>query len=460
MTGRKPTGQVLERSGRRGTTYALRFRAYGERHYLTLGSESEGWTRRRAEDELQCVLADVEHGFWISPLRRSRLLDAREPQSRTPDFGPFATALISSRDGQVATATFEYLRWGLAHLMPSFGSWNLGEIDVEAVDRYREHKVRESDRHRRAIERGKPHRDSHGRVRRPLSPSSINKTIEVLRWVLSVAREYGHISGNPAQGSRRKLPEPPPRPVHLDTAEQIEALLEAAAELDGDPLFRCSDRRAIIAVLVFAGLRADELCRLLWRDVDLVGGRIRVEGAKTQAGVREVDLLPPLRGILIAHKVGARNIAPDAPVFCTRTGMRRDKDNLRFRVLAPALRRADELLGQRGRPPLPEGVSPHKLRHTFASVLIACGEDPASVSYQLGHVDPAFTLRVYGHVMRRRPFERARLKAMIGRVVFGHPPHSTSPKLDLPDRLPSEIFAAGYRGLPALPSWAGRAEEG
>lgn len=50
-------------------------------------------------------------------------------------------------------------------------------------------------------------------------------------------------------------------------------------------------------------------------------------------------------------------------------------------------------------------------------MLIAYGEDPASVTYQLGHVDPTFTLRVYGHMMRRGASERARLKAMVnGRV--------------------------------------------
>lgn len=63
--------------------------------------------------------------------------------------------------------------------------------------------------------------------------------------------------------------------------------------------------------------------------------------------------------------------------------------------------------------PLPKGVTTHKLRHTFASTLIACGEDPASVMAQLGHTDPKFTLRVYTHMMRRGPAERTRLKALV-----------------------------------------------
>jgi integrase len=59
----------------------------------------------------------------------------------------------------------------------------------------------------------------------------------------------------------------------------------------------------------------------------------------------------------------------------------------------PVARCASELLAKRKHSPLPQGLTPHKLRHTFASVLVACGEDPASVMAQLGHSDPKFTLR-------------------------------------------------------------------
>ena len=53
--------------------------------------------------------------------------------------------------------------------------------------------------------------------------------------------------------------------------------------------------RPLLAALVFAGLRIDEALSLLWRDVDLAGGYLRVRRSKTEAGVREVDLLAPLR---------------------------------------------------------------------------------------------------------------------------------------------------------------------
>jgi hypothetical protein len=44
MVARPATGQVVERDGKRGITYALRVRAYGRREYITLGGSWEGWT--------------------------------------------------------------------------------------------------------------------------------------------------------------------------------------------------------------------------------------------------------------------------------------------------------------------------------------------------------------------------------------------------------------------------------
>ena len=67
---RRSEGQVVERHWKSGRGYALRFRAYGERQYLTLGLEAEGWDRKRAEEELANVMADVRRGLWTPPTRR------------------------------------------------------------------------------------------------------------------------------------------------------------------------------------------------------------------------------------------------------------------------------------------------------------------------------------------------------------------------------------------------------
>ncbi len=58
-------------------------------------------------------------------------------------------------------------------------------------------------------------------------------------------------------------------------------------------------------------------------------------------------------------------------------------------------------------------MTAHKLRHTFTSILSVRGEDPPTVMAQLGHTDPAFTLRVYAHAMRRDTGDKERLKALV-----------------------------------------------
>jgi integrase len=221
-----------------------------------------------------------------------------------------------------------------------------------------------------------------------------------------------------------------PGPVHLDSAEQIAIVLEAAGQLDrGEAVLEVQDRygrtwtqrqpvqttgrRAAIATLLLGGGRASATGAMLWRDVDLANGRFEVGRDKTAAGTREVEMLPLLREILTEHKAASEKTGPDDPVFVTAAGKPRSRHNLRQDVVDAVVARADKLAEERGLQPLPRGITPHKLRHTFASILVAIGKDPTYVMQQLGHTDPAFTLRVYAHVMRRSEEERERLKALV-----------------------------------------------
>lgn len=62
---RLPTGSVTTRVDRHGeTVFSLRFRAYGKRRWLTLGSESEGWTEAGAFQRLEEVLDQVAAKTW------------------------------------------------------------------------------------------------------------------------------------------------------------------------------------------------------------------------------------------------------------------------------------------------------------------------------------------------------------------------------------------------------------
>ncbi len=313
--------------------------------------------------------------------------------AEVPTFHVFASKWLTSRRGELRPSTIALYTWQLTdHLLPFFAHHLLTEITVQQVDCYRHAKVAE----------GK------------LSASSINKTLTRLAQILEDAVEYDHIVRNPARGRRRRLKVTKPRPVHLESAEQIQALLDAATELDATSKARTRGRRALIATLVFAGLRISEACALQWRDVDLGNSRITVGDSKTDAGMRRVDIRPALHDELAAHKASAwGRHANDDLVFPTASGTARDKDNARVHVINPVVEKADELLAERELLPLPRGVTAHKLRHTYASILAALGEPMPYVMAQIGHTDPAFTLKVYAHAMRRGTDELARLKALV-----------------------------------------------
>lgn len=155
-----------------------------------------------------------------------------------------------------------------------------------------------------------------------------------------------------------------------------------------------------MATLTLAGLRISGALDLRWRDVDLAAGRLRVADAKTDAGVRQVDLLPALREELSIHKAQTRFGDPDDFVFPTERGARQDR-NARRRVVIRSVERANENLTARGRNPLPEGITPHSLRRTFILLLLATGAEVPYVMRQVGHSDPKVTLSIYAQVMYR-----------------------------------------------------------
>jgi integrase len=194
----------------------------------------------------------------------------------------------------------------------------------------------------------------------------------------------------------------------------------------------------MLATLVFGGLRIGELLELGWRDVDLTAGRIIVRASKTDAGVREVDMLPALRDELLTLKASTQRANSIDLIFGTRQARPQSPGNVRNRVLAPAVTRANERLATDGDVPLPDRLTPHKLRHTFASLLVALGVDPGAVMDQLGHTDPTFTLRVYRHGMRRDDSSKRALRELVG----------------LPDRSAdwAAMGSSGVEGLTMMPS--------
>ena len=159
---------------------------------------------------------------------------------------------------------------------------------------------------------------------------------------------------------------------------------------------REAGRLPVVATLLLAGPRILELSKLDRSDLDLAARQIRMPRVKTAASERSVPMLPSLHEILLTQSAERRS--RKAPAFLTRNGTRQHPDNIRARLLAGVLERANTLLADRDEQPIAH-MTPHTLRRTFASLLAEIGVSPRRAMYLLGHTDPKFTMRVYQQVL-------------------------------------------------------------
>jgi integrase len=487
---RRPGVQITrDRRNDGSTTYALRVRVGGTDDRVSLGNSNDGWDEARAERAREQLLAKIELGLWSPRTSRSSA-----DYDEEPSFRELATDWLEARQANpaISPATTTRDRWALTrYLLPFLGELLPSQITPLTVKRYRRHIHEENALIRAALEAGKPIADrSTGRPLRPLSNSSINKTLLTLAAVVDDAEDAGWVQRNVARGRRTR--EPVER-HHVDvlSPDEFESLLEAAAELDGQHhrartieraervrllrqaqltwkeiaakvgvapttaiyLYRCElpppetgARRAIVATLGLAGLRVTELCQLEQRHVHLAARKIHVRESKTAAGVRAIDIRPRLLEELTAYNAARGEVNPTAPAFPTRTGQSRDKDNVRERVIRPVVSRANELRAGRGEPPILAHVTPHTLRRTYISFMLAAGFDLPYVQEQVGHQDPSTTLKIYAQVIRRpdRDNLRADMRALLGEDRPGIAPAPEPDELRSPSRA-DHILAANEK---------------
>ena len=174
------------------------------------------------------------------------------------------------------------------------------------------------------------------------------------------------------------------------TPDEQQLILDA---LDGQ-------NRNLIQFAFWSGLRTSELIALNWGDVDFETGYIDVnkaltqaadnpEAPKTLAGKRKVKLLEPALQALKAQRCYTR--LKNQEVFqYPKTNSRWTGDQAIRRTLwIPALKKA----GVKYR-------KPYQTRHTYASMMLSAGENLLWVSKQMGHKNPAITLKAYGRFIK------------------------------------------------------------
>jgi integrase len=392
---RRLRGQIRTHERKDGqVTFSVRVRAYGRREVVTLGTDTDGWTLCKAERALDRILAEIQVGVWQPPSMSGSL---GEDQT----FHAFASRWWAARRVELRPTTRADYEWRLCkHLLPFFADVQVSAITIALVDEYRNQKVIERERIRVAAADGQPFRDKRGQRRVALSNESINKTLALLANILDAAVEYGLLPSNPARGARRRLKADRPTRRFLE-ADELGELLAVAGELDRSARSdHRTGRRPMIAVMAKSGLRVGEVCALRWRSVDAVHQRLVIEQAKTKAGIREVDLSLDLVDELNAWRAERKPASVDEFLFATASGRPRDKDSVRERVLAPVVRRANEIRGGRGIAAMPS-VTPHALRRTYISLMLEAGAPLPYVMDQVGHADSKTTLEIYAQVQKR-----------------------------------------------------------
>lgn len=246
--------------------------------------------------------------------------------------------------------------------------------------------------------------------RKKLSRAALALRFSALRTFYRYLARRGIVAASPMKNVL--LPKPARRLPRFLTVGQLEALL--AAPLRGlateapargrpvDPVLAQRDV-AILETIYSCGLRASELCGLRVADLDPAAGVVRVLG-KGKKERRSPIGGPALRAIRAYWDLLAPPPAGDAPVFLSHSQTPRP---LHPRDLQRRLKRYLVLAG------LDPRLTPHKLRHSYATHLLDAGADLRSVQELLGHAHLA-TTQVYTHVTTdrlKRAYEAAHPRA-------------------------------------------------
>lgn len=247
-----------------------------------------------------------------------------------------------------------------------------------------------------------------GLVEHASSRRMVVQTVATLRVILATAVEWERVPSNPA--ARLTMPaadtEREQAVERVLDADQMQRLFAAAGSLRTETMLRAAAE---------AGLRRGEVAGLRWPDVDLIGRRLSIRRSIVQeratAGepmtkverttkgrrARRVAITSSFASLLASWysaSVVTGGAAADGYVWPGKQA-----GPMHDRSLARAVERAcarGGLLHQADGRPL---VTPHGLRHSCASIMLARGVPLIVVSRQLGHANPHITATIYAHLL-------------------------------------------------------------
>jgi integrase/recombinase XerD len=215
---------------------------------------------------------------------------------------------------------------------------------------------------------------------RPLTPATVARKLSALSSWYDFLTKLRAVEANPVAGADRpRVARDHSSTVGL-TPEEVDALL-AAADADTGP--HAARNQAAVALLADLGLRVGELVSLDLDDIGYERGHRSVRFVGKGGKPRRRALTPGTSAALDAY-LRVRPGPPEGAVFLTASGARLDRHAV-FRLVRRLARDAGI--------PAWAKLSPHSLRHAFATTARAEGVPLEDVQDAMGHADPRTTRR-------------------------------------------------------------------
>ncbi len=222
---------------------------------------------------------------------------------------------------------------------------------------------------------------------REYSKSTTARKLATLRSFYKFCLKRSYVGGNPLSAIR--TPKQEKRLPKFLEEEQVKRLLEAP---DVNTLLGARDR-AMLETMYSTGVRVSELVDLNLADVDFVGEALHIRGKGKKARVTPIapTALAWIRRYMEMRRADPRAAAfNQEAVFVNKHGQRLSTRSVR--------RKLDKYLALVGLDP---AISPHTLRHSFATHMLNRGADLRAVQALLGHQSLS-TTQIYTHVTTAR----------------------------------------------------------
>jgi len=313
-------------------------------------------TKRDAELFLASIEIDKSRGAYVDP-SKSRVL-----------VGEWLDNWMAGRSDWQPTSRERARGIVEIHIKPKLGQYPLGALDHQTIQKWA------------------------GGLSASQGASSVRKIVNVLSGSLQMAVKDGRLPANPAHGlNLPKVGKPAKRYLNH---EQVRDLADAVDTL-GKGMYR-GERNGyglLVKILAYCGLRWGEASGLRVKDIDFKRGRLEVQHTIVEVDGVQLDSQPkdyearsiPVPASLLAElKLHVEGKEAGSPAFAAARG-----GWLRGRVFRHGwFDEAAEMIGQ-------DGLTPHEMRHTAASLAISAGANVKAVQRMLGHASAAVTLDVY-----------------------------------------------------------------